>query len=495
MQEEFCFPTNHPDGRCGRTFMRALSLALFLMLIPAMAVFAEDVAEGLTQEAVGEASDEETNRQFGLWPFLSVVETPTSHEFSLRPFYTSREWANGSEKKVQALWPIYLYKRSEEDVTIRILPLYTFSRDVYRYEDSYEYESEYMLFPLLFGGDSSDEGGYFAFFPFGGTLKNFLGRDEVNFFLFPLYLDYSKDELYQRNYLWPVLSFSSGGDYNGFRLWPLFGHFEKRGEYRREFVLWPFYHRQRFDLNNDTPGERMLVLPFYAREDSQRRSYRAFLWPFFTYENNYAKNFEQRETPWPFVVRTRGEHIHRNQFWPLYGHTQTDDTQKDFVLWPFWHQRVFELEGDAKRHERFLMPFVSSTAEVSESQGVLKSKFKLWPLFRSRKHDDGTTDFRMFSLLWFEDEQGFEFQYSPLWTIYERESRPDGTGHTYALWRLFRHERSPEGAETLVPLLFSHTENTASDSEETAVLGGLFGTSRAGEERTTRLLYFIDIHH
>ncbi len=481
-------------GGRGLSRLLALSVVAFLLSAFGCATPTGDRSKGIDPwPAYSPSGEERATRRSGLWPFVAVEETPSWRQFSLRPFYVERETPDGSEKKVQFLWPIYLYRRSDEDITIRVLPLYTYRKDVYAYKDEREIDTEYMLFPFLFGGKSTEYGGHFAVFPVAGSLKNFLGRDEIRFFLFPLYMEYSKDELHQRNYVWPVLSFSEGGDYDGFRLWPLFGHFEKRGEYRKEFFLWPIVHHQTFDLDKEESGERLLVFPFYAREDSSRRRYRSIIWPFFSHEQNYAKNFDERAMPWPFIVRARGENIYKTRFWPLYGYTRTEGSEKRFVLWPFYYRNTITLDDDLTRYETLLLPFLSSKTEVSEEQGVVKHRFRFWPLWRFRRFEDGSTYLRMLSLLWFDDEQGFERQYSPLWTIYERGTSPDGSGHTYALWRLFRQRHTATGSEAHIPLLFSHIEDMEQDSEETRILGGLLGTSREGDERRLRLLFFLDI--
>lgn len=468
----------------------AFSLLFLFAVTLGGASYAEEISEGsVSSESLASGQDDEVI-QTGLWPLL-VWESAASWERSaFRPFYVEWETTDGLEKKVHFLWPIYSHRRSDEDLSIRIVPVYTYWKNVYSYEDSHEYETQYMLFPFVFGGTSTEEDGYFAVFPIGGNIKHFLGRDDIRFVLFPLYMEYDKDELRQRNYLWPVLSFSDGGNYSGFRVWPLYGRLEKKGEYRRMFALWPFYHYHEFNLDKEQSAERLFVLPFYAKEDSSRRRYRSVLWPFFSWEENYARNFEERSTPWPFIVIARGD-FHRTQYWPFYGFRKSSDIESRFILWPFWQRRFYEMERNLTRSETWLLPFWFSKTERGEAGEVITHKTRCWPLYRFRRFEDDATHFRMFSLLWFEDESGFELQYSPLWTIYEQESRPDGTGYVYALWRLYRREYTETGTETRIPFVFSskHEEKF----QETTVFGGLVGTKREEEKRMLRLLYFWEI--
>jgi hypothetical protein len=485
-----------PEVRARRAAALRLTVFLFIpaaVLLSSYIAVADDGAEeAALHPAQHEEKRERAERRFVFWPFVFVDETTEWRQFSLIPLYVERATADDSEKRVQFLWPIFLYNRSEQDIGIRVVPFFAYSKNVYAYKDGTEYDVDYMLFPFVYGSDSSEEEGSFALFPVAGKFKDFLGRDEISFFLFPLYMRYSRGELRQRNYLWPVLSFSEGGGYTGFRLWPLFGYFEESGVYRNKFVLWPIYHEQNFDLNKEQSGRRVLVFPIYAREDSRFRRYRSILWPFFAHELNHAANYEKYSVPWPFIVVTRGD-VYRTQLWPLYGFSRTEDMETRFVLWPFWRRRDYVLDEDSKMRETLLMPFLSSKTIYSDSEGIRERKVRLWPLWRFRRFEDGSTRFRMLSLLWFDDERGFERQYSPLWTIYERETVPGGASRTSALWGLFRHSRDANRSETRVPLLFSRVEDTELGIEETKILGGLFSAGREGETRRLQVLYFINL--
>jgi hypothetical protein len=458
--------------------------------------FAEETEEAETEQTASDCAsleEDRPDRRYIAWPLVFSDETPEWSQFSFVPFYVARETVDGSEERSQFLWPMYMHRRSGQDVSTRIFPLYTYRRDVYAYSDGERYNMKYMLFPFVFGGDSTEDGRYFAFFPFGGEIKNFLGRDEISFALFPLYMRHSKGEMAQRNYLWPVLSFSQGGGYDGFRFWPFYGYMEREGQYRNEFIMWPIYGRQRFDFHREQSGERMMVLPFYAREDSRSKRYRAVLWPFFSHERNYARNFEERAMPWPFIVIARGD-FHRTQIWPFYGYTRAGSEETRFFLWPIGRWRQYEKgsqNGETTSvSETSIMPFVFSRTEKNASGEVTKHKERIWPLWRLNREGDGSTRLRMLSLFWFADERGFERQYSHLWTIYEREQEPGGDSKVRALWGLFRRERCGSRSETRIPLLFSRVSDSANGASETKVLGGLIAGINEGGKRRLKLFHF-----
>lgn len=481
-------PFSSCDGTMGRRPLRMFGIAARA----AAAIFAVCALMSASASAFAEqhgAQTEQAARRYIVWPLVFVDETEGWRQFSLVPFYVKRESADLSEKRVQFLWPIWMYRRSGKDVSIRVLPVFTYWKDYFTYHGAEAHDLHYMLFPFIYGSESPDEGKSFAFFPIAGKMKNFLGRDEIGFFLFPLYMEYTKNELRQRNYLWPVLSFSEGGGYDGFRLWPLYGHFEKQGEFRREFALWPIYSHQKFDLDKEQSGERMMVFPLFAREDSAARRYRSVLWPFFAHEENYARDFEEWSAPWPFYVKTRGT-IYQNRLWPLYGYKRADDEEAWFLAWPFFRRREYDIDEDSHIREVRLTPLVFYETETSDSGETISHKERVWPLWRFRRFEDGSSRFRMLSLLWFSDERGFERAYSPLWTIYDRVEESDGDRKVRALWGLIRHERRGARGETRIPLLYSRVSDTETGMEEARLFGGLIASVKEGETRKIRLFRF-----
>ena len=465
-----------------------LVCVVFLASVPAFAEQIEDAdADVQANSPVLEA--DRPIRDYIIWPLIFVDEAEAWRQFSFVPFYVERKSSDDSDKRVHVLWPIYMYRRSGKDVSIRVVPFFTYWKDYFTYAGNREHDLHYMLFPIIFGSESPENGKSFALFPIGGKMRNFLGRDEIAFVLFPLYLEYTRGELRQRNYLWPVLSFSEGGGYNGFRLWPLYGYFEQQDKYRRQFALWPIYSHQTFDLDKEQSGERTMVFRLFAREDSARRRYRSILWPFFGHEENFARNFEEYSAPWPFIIITRGD-VHQTRLWPLYGYKRADDEEMWSLLWPFWRRREFAIAQDEHVREVRLNPIVYYETITSDSGEIIKHRERVWPLWRFRRYKDGSTRFKMLSLLWFSDERGFERQYSPLWTIYDRAEQPDGDCQTRALWGLIQHDRSGAQSETRVPLLFSRVADAENGVEEARILGGLIASVREGEMRKLRLFRF-----
>ena len=108
-------------------------------------------------------------------------------------------------------------------------PLYT------RHEG--EEEHDVAFFPFFYGKTHGRS--YGGVFPLYGTLYNRFRRDEIGFFLWPLY-GYSKgDGASRTNVIWPLFSIYSGSQ-QGFKVGPLYGQRQWGNERKSMFVLWPF---------------------------------------------------------------------------------------------------------------------------------------------------------------------------------------------------------------------------------------------------------------
>ena len=110
--------------------------------------------------------------------------------------------------------------------------------------------SEGKFFPIYFFkegfGKSND---YAAVWPLGGTVKNFWGKEQADWFLWPLWVKTTQGKTYNYWFPWPFINYRCGISH-GFGLWPMGGHFYQTGVYDDRYMLWPLiYHRKDFDKN------------------------------------------------------------------------------------------------------------------------------------------------------------------------------------------------------------------------------------------------------
>ena len=104
------------------------------------------------------------NNTIGLPPFIEF--NTETRELAVRPLFTAKAG------DVKCVWPIFRYKRDEKGVSSWLLPVM-----VYRARPQEKgMDRDFYLFPFIAAGSSPEEGGYFAFFPFGGRIKSFMGK-------------------------------------------------------------------------------------------------------------------------------------------------------------------------------------------------------------------------------------------------------------------------------------------------------------------------------
>ena len=142
-------------------------------------------------------------------------------------------------------------------------------------------EHDTTLFPVFWG--ETGERSYGGVFPFYGRLYNRFRRDEIGFFLWPLYSYSNSDGSTRTNVLWPFFSFYSGYQ-EGFKIGPLYGQRRWGDERKATFVLWPFFIKDEKVPQYGQPDQQCSGrCPSTCRRSPPGPSFYAVLWPFFTY--------------------------------------------------------------------------------------------------------------------------------------------------------------------------------------------------------------------
>ena len=161
-----------------------------------------------------------------LWPIIDTYEAPEgrsaetdvfgpilessvdaeSQTFALRPLFVATTHPRQNKEDVKFVWPFGQYVSTPMESFVRVFPIY--SNRTWLTGDGWQ--RDWFVLPLFAGGTTPTRGSYFAFFPFGGTLKGQLARDEINFILFPIYSDTRVGETNSVNVLWPIISVSKG---------------------------------------------------------------------------------------------------------------------------------------------------------------------------------------------------------------------------------------------------------------------------------------------
>jgi hypothetical protein len=395
------------------------------------------------------------------------------------------------EERAHVLWPFVHYVREGREKVVSVL-------GVQAYRDRIDHRGfrdvDMILGPVLYG-HSADEGSYFAFLPFGGTTRGLVGKDLGVWVLFPLFFYGREKDWKSWHFLWPIVNVWSGGGRSGFRVFPLFAHYEREGAggrlaYRRTWALWPFWQTLENNLDSAAGAQRMWFLfPFFGRSEGPETRSWMLLFPLFKYYENTGGKLGgplyDVWAPWPFVHVVRGRDRRTSDFWPFFGMRERgydvvagplrDTYRRRFILWPLWRDEE-QANGDTRYARWWLMPFVWSFETEDLLARRTKSEFKVWPLFRYKKWEDGRTAVNIISPLWFQDPEGaFERIWGPLTRVYHAWRDEDGSRRTELLWGVYgeREYVSPEGE----------------DVSKSSVLFGMFELERRAGRSELRLFW------
>jgi hypothetical protein len=415
-----------------------------------------------------------------------LVEWTRDGSYSLRgirPFFTSECDARDREV-LDVLWPLATFRRWDRETDWRVLVAFGSVADTT--DPASRYHA--WLFPFLFWGRDGEGRNYQAFFPIGGTIREFMGRD-VSFVLFPLYSYSTINSLKTHNVLYPVVSWTTGDRLRKFRVFPLYARSVKKDDYDKRFVMWPIWSSVRYERPG-ARGKGFILFPIYGHLKLENQESWMVLPPF----NRWTISPKGRDGYflWPFIHIASGE---KDQFqvWPLYGRKRTAAEATRFALWPIVYSRhTPRPAGDANTFRVF--PFyysfrqsVTNTAtRVQPARSVC-----VWPLFDYDRTGDRSR-VRVLDLWPPRNTPGIERNLAPLWTLYRFEKTELGREHEL-LWGLAHWERSATGVSSgsVFPLTSWATDGTAGTVRRWDVLKGLMGYERQGSARRYRALYLF----
>ncbi len=373
--------------------------------------------------------------------YANKVEANGASFYAWRPFYSSSVEDKERWRK-DYLWPLYTKKGFKEEEYSRFL-FFGYKTD---FSKDTERERTWVI-PFYFQGTSANNENYFALFPIGGTIYEFLGRDKVSFVLFPLYGKSHVNDVYTTSILWPIGSKSSGEKVTRFRIWPFYGSSSLLNEYDKKFVLWPIYNS--VDYTNDrNPGGGFILFPFYGKVSTEQADTYWVIPPLF----RYMRSEEQWiiHGPWPFIQLADGP-MKKQIFWPFYGKKSLGTLTKQYWVWPMFCNNKTEYAVH-NQHRRTIAPFfahqtdvITKPTENYEAGDVISKYWKIWPLMSWERNFERSR-FRTLELWPLRNTPGIERNWAPWWTLYRRVNTDGEVGH-HVLWGLYRQTRAPEHFE------------------------------------------------
>jgi hypothetical protein len=438
-------------------------------------------------------------------PFYESITFPNESKFwAIRPLYSYSYNAKNDRTIRDILWPLVSDKIFNNQRMTRILLYYNLDYDTTDYKSDYAAS----VFPLLFWGRNRQGNPYFAAVPFGGTIDNFLGSDEAEFILFPLYSKYRTGKMTSTNFLWPIFNYTSGPGVERYRVWPLYGRNINEDIWAKHFVLWPIWTDVTYHLEG-AKGYSFILFPLYGQTRTQNQSTTWVFPPLFRF------SFSEPQTmiycPWPFFQYMKGD-WNKLYFWPIWGTKEYAGVRRDFYLWPLMSRRYtqrptmiqssfqfipfFYYENRMEVERKITSVFNEETKDISKldysKYPVINSEsmskyVKIWPVFSYRRLDDNYS-VRVLDLWPGRSWPALERNYSPFWTVYSHY-KLDNVHSDTLLWGLWRYRSIEDYKSASIFPLYNQVRDT--DSFRWNFLYGLFGYNREKETKHVKLLYLI----
>ncbi|MCB9881917.1 MAG: hypothetical protein H6834_09015 [Planctomycetes bacterium] len=397
---------------------------------------------------------------------------------AFRPlFYTEHE---GDRNETDVLWPIGYHQEDAEESKLRIFPLvWSFSR----LNDLGERDRDWAVLPFFLGGTARGED-YFAFFPFFGTLRNFITFDEISFVAFPFWVTHRKADRSGWAILWPLIAKSSGDGYEAFRFLPFYTERERQGKFWGQAILWPFFNRTATRLDKEDPESSLLIPLVYGRQE--RGSYRAtsIAWPFIGWASDEKTGFSSFQL-WPFVRIVRngpgeGQAIERSSVLPFYLHYRSKEIESRCFAWPLiWIREEWSPDVDLPVEHKastFVLPFWQDHRLTrTEKDGTITERTytQAWPLGHDLDELDGSGVTQVFSPMPFRRvHEVFERNWNPFFTLWRAERTKRGDRMRRSFLGIYRELHTADEHRVSLPILFGHRWN-ARGRREWSFLAGL----------------------
>jgi len=417
----------------------------------------------------------------GLGPFFTWKKDPHRRQWGIRPllYWTGDE--KESFSRLEVVYPLGKYQVREGDKKGYFVLISLFREESFDGKKKWDFQ----FFPFFIGKTEEGED-YFGLFPIYGFLLNRYGKEEIRFYLWPLYSRSTSEGVHTTNLFWPFFSFIDGEKKKGYRFWPIYGHRETFGISKSEFFLWPVFLKQTMGMDTDDPVEERLIFPFYLSKESKHFESKTIFWPFFSHARDRLTGFEQWDLPWPVFQSLKGEELYGIKFFPFYGYKEKEgDLKRIFVLYPIYQLEEDQMRETEERTHRILLLIRIRSGE--DRQGVQKeSSLRIWPFFDYEREPTGHTTFSFLYLFPFKDE-GFERNLFPLFRIFRWEKDPQKGKSTDVLWGFYKRTEKEELDFWEVAHLIGVKRGEG--WKTVSVLKGLFYYKRDGENVDLRLFY------
>jgi hypothetical protein len=378
-------------------------------------------------------------------PLLEEARTAEGDRlFAARPLFSSERAAGTPPRGVtDILWPVGTVQQGGDRLRWRFFPFYGMTD-----EDDPEGAYRFRLFPLYFEGRTREGEDYRALFPLGGSIHDLPLLDNFRFVLFPLYGESEIAGTRMRTVLWPFHLTRHGDNIDQLRLFPFWGEKHVTGPRATtsRFILWPFWSEVRFE-GERLQGDSFILFPLYGRTRLDREQGWMVLPPLFS-RTTGTNGLRKLNAPWPFVRLLDDGARRQRHCWPLHGTETAPGRASWYALWP-----IVRSSRDERRDltvERFhVVPFyfqenrLAAPAATNEAPRRVAAFRRFWPLFSWQRNEEGSR-FRTLELNPFRGSVAVERNWAPLWSLFTRRARADGSRASDLLWGLAAWGRDAE---------------------------------------------------
>jgi hypothetical protein len=468
-----------------RSLFWRLCLALILLVGVPVRTYAEDgpdagflydsynltLAPGHRTEAVG--------------PFFYSEQKESQHIWAVPPLLSFARDPDTESKEFDFLYPVMTYHRFGDQYRWQFCQILSFAGGPTQRETA---RDRFTLFPLYFQQRSSDPNeDYTAIFPFYGTIRHRLFRDEVHWVLWPLYCQTRKRDIVTDNYLVPFFDIRHGNGLHGWQFWPLYGQEHKDVTTKTNgfgdvttvpghdnfFVLWPLFFNNKSGIGTTNAAWQQTSIPLYSVLRSSQRDSTTVIWPFFNYVDDREKKYREWDAPWPLIVFARGEGKTTTRIWPFYSQAHNATLESSFYLWPIYKYNRVHSDPLERHRTRICFFLYSDQTEKSTETQAWRRRADFLPFYTYRRDFNGNTRLQVLSILepFMPTSKSIEHNFSPLWALWRAENNPrTGASSQSLLWNLYRRESTPS-------------------SKKCSLLFGLFQYQSGSKGKRVRLFY------
>lgn len=434
------------------------------------------------------------------YEFLFLYDHTKSIEqsdYHLHPFYSSYYNQEKAYYFRTFFYPLYYYHGTNYWKTWTFLYLFNGDEKYNRTEKS---EGEFMLTPLFYWGyGNNDKETFFSFFPIYGKIKDKLAWEEIQFFLFPLYVSWQYKNYRAHSILWPLIMWGGDGyKRKDFRFLPFYSSKVHEGKYNHKTFLWPFFQWGSDDLDKKDPRSFFMFFPFYSQKRSQSGTMYAYsiLYPFSLVawgKDEKVQSFDFKFL-WFLFQYSKSEKpfIRRYVVFPFYIHYRFGNSEL-----PYYRDMNFYLLlfGNLKTESalvqsnyRFALPIWYHHYRYYPQEQVTTVNWKLWPII-NYWDEDNAYGWRILALWPFPDDY-FEKNWGPLYSIIEYSKYENEDKYFSMFLRMFSMRWNKQYDDFNLFLLGLHYKNNPYHKEFT-ILGGLLGFSKIVYSKEDNLpLYF-----